>query len=120
MRLSLFAALVLSPVLVFAQAATAPVATPAEELTLAPGFKAELLKSASPEEGSWICMAIDGKGRLYISAQGKPPGAGMKKDDAWGGLWRATLDDKGHVAQWDKVAAPIGDAMGMLWAFDSL
>ncbi len=120
MRLSLFAALILSPVLVFAQATPPPASTPAEELTLAPGFKAELLKSASKEEGSWICMAIDGKGRLYISAQGKPPGAGMKKGDTWGGLWRATLDAQGHIAQWDKVPVPVGDAMGMLWAFDSL
>ena len=47
-------------------------------------------------------------------------GAGFKKDDAWGGLWRATLDGQGHIAQWDKVPVPIGDAMGMLWAFDSL
>lgn len=120
MRLSLFAALILSPVLVFAQAAPPPISTPAEELTIAPGFKAELLKSASKEEGSWICMAIDGKGRLYISPQGKPPGAGMKKEDTWGGLWRVTLDAQGHIAQWDKVPVPVGDAMGMLWAFDSL
>lgn len=65
-------------------------------------------------------MAIDVKGRLYISPQGKPPGAGMKKEDTWGGLWRVTLDAQGHIAQWDKVPAPVGDAMGMLWAFDSL
>jgi putative heme-binding domain-containing protein len=88
-------------------------------LTVAPGFKVELLKSAAPEEGSWICLAIDGKGRLYISPQGKPPGAGTKREDAWGGLWRVTLD-KGHISQWDKVPVPVGDAMGMLWAFDSL
>lgn len=120
MRLSLFAALLLSPVLAFAQAAPPPASTPAEELTVAPGFKAELLKSASKEEGSWISMAIDGKGRLYISPQGKPPEAGMKKEDAWGGLWRVTLDAQGHIAQWEKVPVPVGDAMGMLWAFDSL
>ena len=120
MRFPLLAALLLSPVLAFAQTAPPPASTRAEELTVAAGFRAELLKSATKEEGSWICMAIDGKGRLYISPQGKPPGAGMKKEDAWGGLWRATLDAQGHVAQWDKVPVPIGDAMGMLWAFDSL
>jgi len=118
MRLSLLAALFLFPIIALAQTPSA--STPAEELTVAPDFKVELLKSATPEEGSWICLATDGKGRLYISPQGKPPGTGMKKDDAWGGLWRATLDEKGHIAQFDKVPVPIGDAMGMLWAFDSL
>jgi putative heme-binding domain-containing protein len=65
-------------------------------------------------------MAVDAKGRLYISCQGKPPGAGFKKDDKWGGLYRVTLDGRGQVAQWEQVLVPIGDAMGMLWAFDSL
>lgn len=118
MRLPLLAAFLLCPILAFAE--TPPASTPGEELTVAPGFKAELLKSATKDEGSWICMAIDGKGRLYISPQGKPAGAGTKKEDTWGGLWRVTLDAQGHVAQWDKVPVPVGDAMGMLWAFDSL
>lgn len=95
-------------------------ATPAEELTVAPGFKVELLKSAVKEEGSWVSMAVDAKGRLYISCQGKPEGAGMKKEDQWGGLFRATLDTQGKIAQWEKVPLPVGDSMGMLWAFDSL
>lgn len=95
-------------------------ATPAEELTVAPGFKVELLKSASKEEGSWISMAIDGKGRLYISCQGKPEGSGFKKTDTWGGLYRVTLDAKGQIASWEKINVPVGDSMGMLWAFDSL
>jgi putative heme-binding domain-containing protein len=95
-------------------------ATPAEELTVAAGFKAELLRSATPEEGSWVSMAMDGKGRLYISCQATPPGSGTKATDTWGGLFRVTLDAQGHVAQWEKVPVPVGDAMGMLWAFDSL
>ncbi len=120
MRLPLLAAVLLCPLLAFAQTAPPSASTPGEDLTVPPGFKAELLKSAIKDEGSWICMAIDAKGRLYISPQGKPPGAGMKKDDTWGGLWRATLDAQGHLAQWEKVPVPVGDAMGMLWAFDSL
>ncbi len=95
-------------------------ATPAEELTVAPGFKVELLKSAAKEEGSWVSMAIDDQGRLYISCQGKPEGAGLKKEDKWGGLFRVTLDAQGHIAQWEKVGVPVGDSMGMLWAFNSL
>src|SRR5262249_20625122 len=44
-----------------------PCATPAESLTLLPGFKAELIRSAEPGEGSWISMTIDPRGRLIIS-----------------------------------------------------
>ena len=86
-------------------------------MTVPPGFKAELLKSASKEEGSWISMAIDDRGRLYIASQGKKAAL---EEEARGGLWRVTLDAQGRVAQWDKIPVPIGDAMGMLWAFDSL
>jgi len=113
--------LLATPLLAQNPATPAPAtATPAEQLTVAAGFKVELLRSASKDEGSWVSMAVDGKGRLYISPQGAPPEAGFKKDSAWGGLWRATLDAQGHVAAWEKIPVPVGDAMGMLWAFDSL
>ena len=47
-----------------------PKATPAGRvLTLLPGFKAELIRSAEPDEGSWVCMTIDPEGRLIISPQ---------------------------------------------------
>src|SRR3954467_15283372 len=108
MRSLLFAVL-LCPLIAFAENPPTG-ATPASELKVADGFKVELLRSASKDEGSWICMAIDGKGRLYISCQGKPPGAGMKKQDAWGGLYRVTLDERGQVAQWEQVPVPVGDA----------
>lgn len=116
---SLLAAALLFPVLAFAQN-TPGGATSPDQLTVAPGFKVELLRSASKEEGSWVSMAVDPQGRLYISCQGKPPGSGFKKDDPWGGLYRVTLDSRGQVAQWEQVPVPVGDAMGMLWAFDSL
>ncbi len=85
--------------------------TPASELTVAPGFKVELLKSATDREGSWVSMAVDPKGRLYISPQNKA---------AAGGIMRLTLDAAGHVAKTDWVKLDVGAAMGMLWAFDSL
>ena len=44
-------------------------ATPAELLDTMPGFKVELLRSAEPGEGSWVCLAVDPKGRLIISPQ---------------------------------------------------
>jgi len=112
-------ALLLFPLRSIAQEVPAG-ATPAEQLTVAAGFKVELLRSASKEEGSWVSMAVDAQGRLFVSSQGTPPGAGMTKDDAWGGLFRVTLDGGGQVAKWERVPVPVGDAMGMLWAFDSL
>lgn len=95
-------------------------ATPAEKVTVAPGFKVELLKSATKDDGSWVSMAIDDKGRLYISSQGNVPGGSFKKDSKWAGLVRVTLDAKGQIAKWEQVPLPIGDSMGMLWAFNSL
>ena len=89
----------------------ASASTPASELTVAPGFKVELLKSATDREGSWVSMAVDPKGRLYISPQAKAPD---------GGIMRLTLDAEGHVAKTDWVKLDVGAAMGMLWAFDSL
>jgi len=44
-------------------------ATDPAGFTLLPGFKAELLRSARPEEGSWISMAFDPQGRLTIARE---------------------------------------------------
>lgn len=84
-------------------------ATPAADLMLSPGFKAELLWSSQPGEGSWICMTIDGKGRLIISPQA---------DDA--PLWRVTLNRFGKIERKENIAAPVHQAMGLLYAHDSL
>ncbi len=82
-------------------------ATPAETIKTLPGFQVELLRSAEPGEGSWISLAFDPKGRLWISPQGGEP------------LQRATLKD-GKVESLQPVLTPARAAMGMLWAFDSL
>src|SRR5258706_15731412 len=37
--------------------------------TLRPGFKAELLRSAQPDEGSWIALAFDPAGRLTLARE---------------------------------------------------
>ncbi len=84
-------------------------ATPAEDIVVPPGFKVELLRSSEAGEGSWISMAIDPKGRLIISPQDdKQP------------LLRVTLDRKGQVAEIEPVSAPVRQAMGMVYAHDSL
>jgi putative heme-binding domain-containing protein len=86
-----------------------PMATSAESLTVIPGFKAELLRSAQKGEGSWICMTVDAKGRLIISPQDD-------KDP----LLRFTLSQAGQVTKVERILAPVHQAMGLLYAHDSL
>src|SRR6266446_2041515 len=84
-------------------------ATPAERLAALPGFKVELLRSAQTGEGSWVSMAVDPKGRLFISPQ-----------DGVGNILRVTLTKEGQVEKVDKIDLPVGSAMGLLYVFDSL
>ncbi len=84
------------------------IATPAESLTVAKDFKVELLRSAQPEEGSWVSMTVDNKGRLIVSPQGGEP------------MERLTLDDSGHIAKVETIDLPVTGAMGLLYAYDAL
>lgn len=88
-----------------------PTATPIEALKVAPGFKAELLYSVPKEEqGSWVNLCVDPKGRLIVS-------------DQYGGLFRVTPPPLGgdpSATRVEKVPVPLGEAQGLLWAFDSL
>jgi len=79
----------------------------AADVTVPPGFKVELLHAAAPEEGSWICMTFDPKGRLLISPEK-------------GKLLRMTFPPEGGPARTESLAAPVGDARGLCWAFDGL
>src|SRR5437870_1889651 len=97
---------------VFATANAEPdkaAATPAESLTVVPGFKVELLHSAEKSEGSWICMTTDNKGRLIVSPQ-----------DDHQPLLRITLGRDGRVEKIEPIPAPVHQAMGLLYAHDSL
>ncbi len=102
-----------------ANVATGKAATPASNLTVPAGFKAELVRSALPVEGSWICMTIDDKGRLIISPQDvlRRDGAGKVAE---GGLLRMTIGTSGDVALVERIELPVGSAMGLLHAFNSL
>src|SRR5207237_10670494 len=84
-------------------------ATPVDKLTVLPGFKAELLRSAQVGEGSWVSMTTDPKGRLIISPQ-----------DGVGNILRVTLTKEGQVDKVEKISQPVGSAMGLLYALDSL
>lgn len=87
----------------------ARMATSADQLSVLPGFAVELLRSAEPGEGSWVCMTVDAKGRLIISPQ-----------EGVGNLLRVSLSAEGQVGQIEAIAQPVGGAMGLLYAFDSL
>jgi putative heme-binding domain-containing protein len=86
-----------------------PKATPAESLTVLPGFKVELIHSAGIGEGSWICMTVDSRGRLIISPQADNQP-----------LLRVTLGGGGKVTQIEPIPAPVHQAMGLLYAHKSL
>lgn len=82
-------------------------ATPAEELTVMPGFKVELLYSVPKDQDSWVCMTPDPKGRLIVSGQNGP-------------LFRVTPGKDADSTKVEKIDIPIGQAQGLLWAFHSL
>src|SRR2546426_7990214 len=84
-------------------------ATPAEALATLPGFKVELIRSAEPGEGSWVCLAVDSKGRLIISPQ-----------DPKDSMLRVLITSQGNVGKIERIGLPVGGTMGLLHAFDSL
>jgi putative heme-binding domain-containing protein len=92
-------------------AGPAPAATPAERIKAPKGFRVELLYTVPREEqGSWVCLTVDAKGRLIAS-------------DQYGKLFRVTPPAIGGPASDIKVEpipVAIGEAQGLLWAFDSL
>lgn len=97
-------------------AAIPGVATAPEEITVPAGFKVELLHSVPKgEQGSWVALAPDPKGRLIVSDQS-------------GILYRITVDtpEKGKVAiepisvVAEGQTAPVGGAHGLLCAYESL
>lgn len=88
-----------------------PTATPIELIKVKKDFKVELLYSVPKEtQGSWVSMCVDPKGRLIASDQnGKlyrltPPAIGGKADDT----------------RVEQLPVDLGEAHGLVWAFDSL
>jgi putative heme-binding domain-containing protein len=89
--------------------AVGAVADPAT-LQLPPGFKVELLYTVpKAEQGSWVCLTVDPKGRLIAG-------------DQYGGLYQITPPAIGssEPAKVRPLDAAIGGAHGILYAFDSL
>lgn len=104
-------------ILIFASsmAADTPVdegkATPTSRIKVAKDFKIELLYSVSAaEQGSWINLCADDKGRLITS-------------DQFGGLYRFAPPPPGQPldpAAIQKVPALLKAGNGLLWAFGAL
>ena len=89
----------------------ANVATPVSNIKTLPDFRVELLYSVpGGEEGSWVNLCTDDKGRIYAS-------------DQYGGLYRFKMPAPGQtLSQSDvqKVPADIRAVNGMLFAFGAL
>lgn len=75
---------------------------------LMPGYEIEIVRVAEPNEGSWINLAFDPKGRLIVSREDK-------------GLLRFTLsEDRRSVAKVETVEDTLLECRGLLFAHDSL
>jgi putative heme-binding domain-containing protein len=84
-------------------------ATPADAITVLPGFVVERIRSAAPDEGSWVNLCLDEQGRIYVSPEGdRRP------------LLRFSLNAAGEIERVEPVPAPIRFAMGLLFAHGSL
>jgi putative heme-binding domain-containing protein len=98
-----------------------PAATPADLIKIVKDFRVELLYSVpKKEQGSWVNLCVDPKGRLITS-------------DQYGPLYRITLIPTALVTRSaagapsgstkvkvEKLNLALGGAHGLLWAFDSL
>ncbi len=83
-------------------------ATPAGEGRALPGFRVELLRSAQANEGSWVALAFDGKGRPVISREDK-------------GLLRLTLPAKpGDPVPSELVEDTLLEVRGLVFMDDAL
>lgn len=72
----------------------------------APGFEISLLRTAQPEEGSWIALAFDAAGRAVISREDR-------------GLLRLTLDDaRRTIARVEPIDVDLLECRGLLFDRD--
>ena len=86
-------------------------ATSPSDMVVKEGFKVELLHSVPQEtQGSWVNMCVDHKGRLIVS-------------DQYGKLYRVKPYSSQQAAEAtiiEEIDLEIGQAQGLLYAFDSL
>ncbi len=86
--------------------------TAPESLALLPGFKAELVYVVPKgEQGSWVSLTCDDKGRLIAADQG---GAGIFR------ITPSAIGADPETTTVEKIDLPISSAHGLLYAFNSL
>lgn len=86
------------------------VVTAAKDVTVPAGFAVELLYTVpKDEQGSWVAMTVDAKGRLIAC-------------DQYGSLYRMAVPaiGKTETLKPEKLPVAIGKAHGLLYAFNSL
>src|ERR1043166_433642 len=82
-------------------------ATAAEQIPALPGFRVELLRSAQRDEGSWVAMTFDPRGRLIVAREDR-------------GLLRLTLTtNRTAVARVETITPTLLDSRGLLFACDA-
>jgi len=92
------------------EASIASAATPISQIKALKDFQVELLYSVPKrDQGSWVNMCVGPNGTLIVSDQGGP-------------LYRIHPPAIGTdaLARVEKIPVDIGEAQGLLWAFDSL
>ncbi|MCS7468579.1 c-type cytochrome [Stieleria sp. ICT_E10.1] len=73
-----------------------------------PGFEVDLVRSAKPDEGSWVSMALDPQGRITIAREDK-------------GLLRMTLSRDGkRITAVETINDELRECRGLLYAYDAL
>ncbi len=85
-------------------------ATPVDAIKALPGFKVERLYSVpADQQGSWVCLTVDDRGRLITC-------------DQHGSLYRITTPSIGSSApvKVEPLKANIGGAQGLLYTHDCL
>ncbi|MCO6456974.1 MAG: PQQ-dependent sugar dehydrogenase [Pirellulaceae bacterium] len=91
------------------RAASGTPGTDPSSFLVQPGFEIELLRSAGPDEGSWVSMAFDPQGRLVLAREDR-------------GLLRLTLpaDDGSRPASIEAIDRSLEECRGLLFAHGSL
>ena len=79
-----------------------------KSLAVVPGFHVDLVRVAGPDEGSWISLAVDPRGRLIVGREDQ-------------GLLRLSLAQDGRsVEQVESIDKTLLECRGLLFAHDSL
>ena len=105
---------------------TAPSVAEGDSLKLPPGFRAEVLRIARPDEPTWVSMCVDDKGRLIVSGQQPQGGTGIPSGEkadpkTWGGMLRFTLSPgDGSITKEELIDLPVGAAQGMDYGHGAL